>query len=69
MSKLFFECHSGRKSQDSLYDEGLDDATDQEECDEEEDLTWLVDREIKVMSELDHPHIVHLDEVYEDKDT
>ena len=37
--------------------------------DEEEDLTWLVDREIKVMSELDHPHIVHLDEVYEDKDT
>ena len=46
----------------------MDDHTDAF-SDEEEDLTWLVDREIKVMSELDHPHIVHLDEVYEDKDT
>ena len=34
-----------------------------------EDLTLIVDREILVMSELDHPHIVHLDEVYEDKET
>ena len=37
--------------------------------DEEEDLTWLVDREIKVMKELDHPHIVHLEEVFEDNET
>ena len=36
---------------------------------EEEDMTWLVDREIKVMRELDHPHIVHLEEVFEDKET
>ena len=63
-----FYYHSGGKSQDSLFDEEMDDHTDGF-SDEEEDLTWLVDREIKVMSELDHPHIVHLDEVYEDKDT
>ena len=60
--------HSGEKSRDSLYDEGVDDGSDVYN-DEEGDLTWLVDREIRVMSELDHPHIVHLDEVYEDKDT
>ena len=51
-----------------MYDEGVDDGSDVYN-DEEGDLTWLVDREIRVMSELDHPHIVHLDEVYEDKDT
>ena len=68
MNESLFYHHSGGKSQDSLYDEEMDDHTDAF-SDEEEDLTWLVDREIKVMSELDHPHIVHLDEVYEDKDT
>ena len=60
--------HSVEKSRDSLYDEGVDNGSDVYN-DEEEDLTWLVDREIRVMSELDHPHIVHLDEVYEDNDT
>ena len=29
-----------------------------------EDLTWLIDREIRVMYELDnHPHIIRLEEV------
>ena len=37
--------------------------------DEEEDLTWLIDREIRVMLQFNHPHIVHLEEVYEDKET
>ena len=58
----------GSKSQDSFYDEGVDDEDDVS-SDEEEDLTWLIDREIRVMSELDHPHIVHLEEVYEDNET
>ena len=52
---------------DSFYDEGVVDESVLS-CDEEENLTLLVDREIQVMSELDHPHIVHLEEVYEDKE-
>jgi serine/threonine protein kinase len=35
---------------------------------EYEDLRWLIDREIQIMSTLDHPHIIHLEEVYEDDD-
>lgn len=35
---------------------------------EYEDLRWLIDREILIMSALDHPHIIHLEEVYEDED-
>ena len=35
---------------------------------EYEDLRWLIDREIQVMSALEHPHIIHLEEVYEDDD-
>ena len=35
---------------------------------EYEDLRWLIDREIQVMSALDHPHVIHLEEVYEDDD-
>ena len=61
-----------RRNRGEVSDEDRDDNVDDHNdafSDEEEDLTWLVDREIKVMSELDHPHIVHLDEVYEDKDT
>jgi len=27
---------------------------------------WLLDREVQIMSALDHPHIIHLEEVYED---
>jgi serine/threonine protein kinase len=27
---------------------------------EYEDLRWLIDREIQIMSALDHPHIIHL---------
>ena len=26
----------------------------------------LVDKEIRIMSFLDHPHVIHLEEVYED---
>ena len=40
----------------------------QEYQEEVEDLTWLVDREIRVMHEFDHPHIIHLEEVFEDKE-
>ena len=28
----------------------------------------LVDKEIRIMSDLDHPHVTHLEEVYEDSD-
>jgi serine/threonine protein kinase len=35
---------------------------------EYEDLRWLIDREIQIMSALDHPHIIHLEEVYEDEE-
>ena len=55
-------------------DEELDD------CDEEYDILSmsmmeqnekeimrLVDKEIRIMSELDHPHVIHLEEVYEDE--
>jgi serine/threonine protein kinase len=52
-----------------LLDEGVDEYDDDYDIDEFEDLTWLVDREIKVMKELDHPHIVHLEEVFEDTET
>ena len=57
------------KIEGSFFDEGLDGDSDSTSEEEDEDLTWLVDREIRVMSELDHPHIVHLEEVYEDKET
>lgn len=36
---------------------------------EEEDLTFLVEKEVQILSMLDHPHIVHLNEVYEEDDT
>ena len=52
----------------SFNDEGVEDESFLS-SDEEQDLTYLVDREIRVMSELDHPHIVHLEEVYEDNET
>ena len=45
-----------------------DDENEEWESDEGEDLARIVDREIRVMSELDHPHIVHLVEVFEDKE-
>ena len=32
-------------------------------------LSYLIDREIELMSSLDHPHIVHLNEVYREEDT
>ena len=57
------------KIEGSFFDEGLDGDSDSTSEEEDEDLTWLVDREIRVMSELDHPHIVHLEEVYEDQET
>ena len=57
------------KIEGSFFDEGLDGDSDSTSEQEDEDLTWLVDREIRVMSELDHPHIVHLEEVYEDQET
>ena len=62
---------------DSFNDEGVedgsilntsDDENEEWESDEGEDLARIVDREIRVMSELDHPHIVHLVEVFEDKE-
>ena len=62
-----FLIHS--KIEGSFFDEGLDGDSDSTSEEEDEDLTWLVDREIRVMSELDHPHIVHLEEVYEDQET
>ena len=31
------------------------------------DLAWLIEKEVRIMSVLDHPHIVHLNEVYEEK--
>ena len=57
------------KIEGSFFDEGLDGDSDSTSEEDDEDLTWLVDREIRVMSELDHPHIVHLEEVYEDQET
>ena len=33
----------------------------------DEDKMFLVDKEIEIMSQLDHPHIVRLYEVYESK--
>ena len=57
------------KIEGSFFDEGLDGDSDSTSEEEDQDLTWLVDREIRVMSELDHPHIVHLEEVYEDQET
>ena len=50
--------------------EDIDDNVIPEEADssEIEDLRWLIDREIQVMTALDHPHIIHLEEVYEDDD-
>ena len=33
----------------------------------EKEIMRLVDKEIRIMSELDHPHVIHLEEVYEDE--
>ena len=33
----------------------------------EREVMRLVDKEIRIMSALDHPHIIHLEEVYEDE--
>ena len=40
---------------------------DKEELNKDEDKMFLVDKEIEIMSQLDHPHIVRLYEVYESK--
>lgn len=34
-----------------------------------EDMTWLIEREIRIMTILDHPHIIHLNEVFEETDS
>ena len=31
------------------------------------EIMRLVDKEIRIMSVLDHPHVIHLNEVYEDE--
>ena len=33
----------------------------------EREIMRLVDKEIRIMSALDHPHVIHLEEVYEDE--
>ena len=56
------------------------DLPPEEQAEEEEDLVSnsmreqnereimrLVDKEIRIMSALDHPHVIHLEEVYEDE--
>ena len=57
-------------------EEELDDACDEEEYNilsmsmmeqNEKEIMRLVDKEIRIMSELDHPHVIHLEEVYEDE--
>ena len=40
---------------------------DKEELCKDEDKMFLVDKEIEIMSQLDHHHIVRLYEVYESK--
>ena len=61
-------------SEDEIPDSGMElrltsqveELPDHEDETEEvvEDLTWLIDREIRVMYELDnHPHIIRLEEV------
>ena len=40
---------------------------DKAELCKEEDKMFLVDKEIEIMSQLDHPHIVRLYEVYENE--
>ena len=34
----------------------------------DQEIMRLVDKEIRIMSDLDHPHVTHLEEVYEDSD-
>ncbi len=34
----------------------------------EREIMRLVDKEIRIMSALDHPHVIHLEEVFEDED-
>ena len=36
---------------------------------QEEYMSWLIDKEIAIMSVLDHAHIVHLNEVFDEDDT
>ena len=36
---------------------------------QEEYISWLIDKEIAIMSVLDHAHIVHLNEVFDEDDT
>ncbi len=33
-----------------------------------EDLSFMVEKEVQMLSSLDHPHIVHLNEVFEEED-
>ena len=33
----------------------------------DQEIMHLVDKEIRIMSVLDHPHVVHLEEVFEDE--
>ena len=40
--------------------------TDHEKHSDRE-IMRLVDKEIRIMSVLDHPHVIHLNEVYEDE--
>ena len=68
--------------EDCGQDEGDSSGQDlpEEQAEEEEDLVSnsmreqnereimrLVDKEIRIMSALDHPHVIHLEEVYEDE--
>ena len=40
---------------------------DKAELCKDEDKMFLVDKEIEIMSQLDHPHIIRLYEVYENE--
>ena len=46
------------------FDEDIISVSVMEEADQE--VMRLVDKEIRIMSALDHPHVIHLEEVYED---
>ena len=46
------------------FDEDIISVSVMEQADQE--VMRLVDKEIRIMSALDHPHVIHLEEVYED---
>ena len=61
------DCEDCGQLQDDQDDDQEDLISNSMREQNEREIMRLVDKEIRIMSALDHPHVIHLEEVYEDE--